>query len=417
MVKNKGKYVFDLNLSYIKNISHDIQISVVATPKDFKDFFLVPWVVYMNDKHWVPPFWIEHRDFFKRKNPFWTHAEARLFIAYQNGVAVGRITAIIDHKFCESIKEKTGYFGFFECINDSTIALTLFEVAEKWLTSKGMSLMRGPVDGRIDIRCGFLYEGFNTMPSILSSYSPKYYLDFAKKYEMNKSRDQLIYYIDLKQPIPDCLKKTAEHCREKGVKIRRFNRLRTRKEMKWWVKMMIDTFSDHWGYVPVSSNEVKKRFGIKQVRWFVDSQLFLVAEIDKQPVAFIWATPDYNQVFKKMKGNLGLIGIFKFLWNEDKTNQGKLNLIGVKREYCNQGIASYLNYCAMLEMKRRGYVGAEIGWVDDQNAASKRIIEKTGAKMYKKFRVFEKDIQDKKKEILLRIRFPFFSRYTAKPCM
>ena len=82
--------------------------------------------------------------------------------------------------------------------------------------------------------------------------------------------------------------------------------------MRWWINFMIEVFSDHWGYVPVSYDEVKERFGIKQARWFIESDLFLIAEFDNHPIGFIWATPDYNQVFIKMKGNFGIIGILKF---------------------------------------------------------------------------------------------------------
>jgi hypothetical protein len=46
----------------------------------------------------------------------------------------------------------------------------------------------------------------------------------------------------------------------------------------------------------------------------------------------------------------------------------------------------------MLEMKRRGYTGAECGWIDEQNIASLRTIEKTGATYFKKYRVYEIDI-------------------------
>lgn len=392
MLRNKGKYVFKSDLAETKYVSPNIRISTVTTFKDFKDFYRVPWLVYKGDEYWVAPLWPEIRDFFKRKNPFWTHADTRLFIVYKDDIAVGRVAAIVDYMYCETVGEKAGFFGFFECILDYKIFSALLTLSQKWLASKGMSMMRGPINGRVDVGCGFLYKGFNSAPSLLSSYSPKYYLDFAKKFKMKKSRDQLAYYLDLTRSIPDHLKEEAKRCESKGVKIRGFNRLRTGKEMKWWVKMMMDTFSEHWGYVPISDDEVKTRFGVKNLKWVVDSRLFLVAEIDNQPIAFQWSTPDYSQVFKKMNGKLGVTGILKFLWYKQKINQGKFNFIGNLKEYRNQSIASYMNYCTILEMKKRGYTGVDIGWIDEHNTASLRIIEKMGAKLYKKFRVYEKTI-------------------------
>lgn len=390
--KKNRKYIFNSISPEIVEVSPSIKISVITKEKDLKEFYKVPWIVYKDDKNWVAGFWIEIRDFFKTKNPFWTHAETKLYIAYKDNVAVGRVATFVDQKFCETAKEKVGFFGFFESINDIEVASALLDESKKWLKSKGMSIMRGPINGRIDVGCGFLYEGFGETPYILASYSPDYYIDIVKKYGMEKSRDLLVYYMDLKNPIPEYLKKKAEHCESLGIKIRGFNRFHAGKEIKWWVPLMKDTFSAHWGFIPASDEEVKTRFGVKQARWFVDSGLFLVAEIDNEPIAFKWTTPDYNQVFKQMNGKFGIIEGIKFTMNKRKINRGRLNFVGLKKEHRGKGIGSCMNYYTMLEMKKRGYSGAECGWIDEKNIASLRTIEKTGAKYYKKYRVFEKKI-------------------------
>ena len=93
-----------------------------------------------------------------------------------------------------------------------------------------------------------------------------------------------------------------------------------------------------------------------------------------------------------MNGRLGPIQLLQFFWMKKRVNKGKLHLIGIKKEFRNKNIGSFLNYETLVEMKNRGYVGAEIGWVDEGNAAAHKIISYTGAKLYKKFRVFEKNI-------------------------
>ncbi len=373
-----------------------ITIFTVTSNKDLKDFYKVSWHIYENDENWVPPFWTEYKAFFKKNNPFWSHAEKKLFIIQKNEKNIGRIAVIIDNKYCETIGKKIGFFGFFECINDFKCAEVLFKNAQEWLASKGMKIMRGPINGRVDVGCGFLHTGFGTRPSLLSSYSPKYYISFAEKFNMKKSRDQLLYYIDLKKPIPKKLKEKAKHCAESGIKIRKFNRLRIQKELKWWIDLFLETFSEHWGYIPASPEEVRTRFGIKQLRWFVDSDLFLIAELKGIPVAYIWSTPDYNQVFQKLNGRLGPYQILQFLLMKRQINMGKLPLIGIKKEFRNQDIGSYLNYLTLIEMKKRGYIGAEVGWFDEKNTVARATITITGAKLYKKFRVFDKIISSTK---------------------
>ena len=374
------------------NNKDNINILTVTSKKDLKKFYRVPWEIYKNDKNWVPPFWTEFKAFFKKNNPFWSHAESKLFIIKKNGENVGRIAAIIDHKYIETLGKKIGFFGFFECINDFDCAKKLLNNAQEWLSSKGMNVMRGPINGRIDVGCGFLETGFNSRPSLLSSYSPPYYLKFADRYGMKKARDQLLYYIDLKKSIPKKLEEKAKKCIDSGFKVRRFNRIRTNKELNLWVDLFLETFSEHWGFIPAKREEVKMRFGVKHLRWIVDSKLFLIAEYKGSPVAYIWSTPDYNQVFQKLNGKLGPLELIKFLFMKRYINKGKLPLIGIKKEYRDRNIASYLNYLTLVEMKKRGYIGAEVGWIDEKNKSANATISITGAKLYKKSRVFDKDI-------------------------
>ncbi|MBS3777888.1 MAG: hypothetical protein KGY50_01190 [Candidatus Thermoplasmatota archaeon] len=211
------------------NLDLDDQISIVSNKNDFKDFFHIPYTIYQQNPYWVPPFYKEFKDFFHSSNPFWNHAETALFIAYKNNQPVGRIAAIIDYLYCKHIGRNIGFFGFFECINDFTYAKKLWQTAEKWLSLKNMTCLQGPIDGRIDNGCGFLYQGFNLQPSLLSTYSPKYYLSFAEKYKMKKARDQITYYIDLTKSLAKELEKKATKSAQSGVRIRRFNRFRTIK--------------------------------------------------------------------------------------------------------------------------------------------------------------------------------------------
>ncbi|UCF50374.1 MAG: hypothetical protein JSU91_02520 [Thermoplasmatales archaeon] len=376
------------------NKKDNITVSEVISNKDFKDFYNVSFKIYKEDENWVPPFWNEYKAFFKKNNPFWSHGKYKLFTVSKKEKIVGRIAAIIDYKYCEMVGKKIGFFGFFECINDYNYAEILLNSAQNWLSLKDMSVMRGPINGRVDIGCGFLETGFGSPPCFFSSYSPPYYLQFAEKFNMKKARDQLLYYIDLTKPIPKRLLEKANKSAESGIKIRKFNRFRTKKELKWWIDLFLETFSEHWGYIHASREEVRTRFGIKQLRWFVDKDLFLIAEYEGSPVAYIWSTPDYNQIFKKFNGRLGPFQFLQYLLLKRQINIGKLPIIGIKKEFRNQNIASYLNYLTLIEMKKRGYIGAEVGWFDEGNSSAKATIAITGAKLYKKFRVFDKKIDN-----------------------
>lgn len=384
------KYIFQSEQEEKHKNESGVEIKTVNSYKDFKKFFDLPLKVYKDDDAWVPPLWEEYKSFFLKKNPFWKHAKTRLFLAYRDDEVVGRIAAIIDGLFIKKKDEKIGYFGFYESIDDYAVSESLFDAAKKYLISQKMVKMRGPIDGRIDVRCGLLLKGYGEQPFIFASYNPKFYVDFVEKYGMEKCRDQLVYYLDLSGEIPEYLRDAAEKVKKIGVKIRGFNRLNAGSELDWWIPMMMKTFSFHWGYVDVPEEEVRNRFGIKEMRWIADPDLFLVAESpDGEPIAFKWSTPDYNQVFKKMNGRIGLLGYLKFFYYIRKVNRGRFNFVGIKKEWRGKSIGSAMNYWTMLNMKKKNYVGAECGWIDEKNIGSQKTIEKTGAKLYKKYRVYE----------------------------
>jgi len=390
--KKMGKYIFESTSPETILVSSNIKIKKVTNLNDFKDFFRVPWLIYNDNDYWVPPFWGEMKRFFSKNELFWTHSEGELFVAYRDNKAIGRIAAIIDHLYSVPGGKKIGFFGFFECIPDFEIASSLLKVVQKWLISKDMDEMHGPVNGRVDMGSGFLLKGFDSMPYLIGHYSPKYYVDFAEKFKMKKSIDLVVYNIDLNKPISPSFEKVIKRIETSGVKIRRFNRFRFKKEMKWWVEMLMEEFSDHYGYTSVSNEEVKTRFGIRQLRWIVDPGLFLVAEVDNRPIGFRWSLPDYNQVFKKLDGKFGLTGALKTLLFKHQIDRGRFIIMGIKKNYRGKGIGTCMNYYTLLEMKKRGYRCAEYGWIDEDNIASRKAGEKIGGKLYKIYRVYKKSL-------------------------
>lgn len=386
-------FVFDSDNPQDYELSKNEKISLVCNKNDFKDFFKVHWNIYKDDKYWVPPFWNDTRNYFKRKNPFWDHSDVKIFVAYRNNVPIGRIGAIIDHNLPKENGKKIGYFGFFECINDTEIACNLLKIAEQTLDSWDINIMRGPINGRIDQYSGFLMKGFDSIPYLLGVYSPRYYLDLVSKYGLRKSKDLISYQIDLTKPIPKEVEEVTRSCEEKGIKIRPFNRLHFNRDLQIWFDLMLDVFSDHYGYTPSSYEELKWTFGIRQLRYIINPKLFLFAECEGETIGFRWSLPDFNPIFKKINSKFGLIGSLKFLWYSRNVQRGRFIVMGIKKEYRGRNIGTCFNYYTMLEMKRKGYISAEYGWIEEDNIASHRSGEKIGGLPYKKYRVYEKDIK------------------------
>ncbi len=96
----------------------EVRIDTVASRRDLKRFIRFPWKVYPGDPNWVPPLLVEMKAKLDRaKNPFFEHAEMRLFLARRGKETTGRVAAVIDESHNRVHGEKVVFFGFYESLN------------------------------------------------------------------------------------------------------------------------------------------------------------------------------------------------------------------------------------------------------------------------------------------------------------
>src|SRR5262249_36025956 len=150
--------------------------------------------LYRNDPYWVPPLRIAVKELLdRRKHPFYRDAEAEFFLARQDGRVVGRIAAILDRAHNRYQEENTGFFGFFETINEAAVAEALLVAARRWVFDRGATLLRGPMNPSTNYECGMLVEGFDSSPMIMMPYNPPAYPQLMEKVGLRKAKDLLAY--------------------------------------------------------------------------------------------------------------------------------------------------------------------------------------------------------------------------------
>src|SRR3954449_13066714 len=119
-----------------------VEVRPVTSRRDLTRFIKLPWRLYRNEPNWVPPLLRERRQFLDRKrNPFFEHTDAELFLAWRDGQPVGRISAHIDHTFNEVPSNDWGLLGCFEAENDPAGAGALRPRAGDWLAERGRDRM------------------------------------------------------------------------------------------------------------------------------------------------------------------------------------------------------------------------------------------------------------------------------------
>ncbi len=193
-----------------------IRIDYIRTKKDWMDFLKLPFRIYKGNPYWVPPLLSEVKETLdKEKNPFWKHARKEIFLARRDGETVGRIVAIVDENHIKFHKEKTGFFGFFECINDFEVAKSLWDSAKRWLRINNMTLMRGPVNPSTNDECAFLLEGFDKPPTVMMPYTQPYYLELAERYGFKKAKDLYALIKKVEDGIPERIERMVNVIKKK----------------------------------------------------------------------------------------------------------------------------------------------------------------------------------------------------------
>ncbi len=370
-----------------------IEIVPVSGKKELKKFILFPWQIYRDDPVWVPPLIMDMKKLLDRKkNPFFLHAEAEYFLAYKDGRLAGRIAAIVNEMHNQYHNEKTGFFGFFESIEDEEVAQKLLSTAEAWVKERGQEQIRGPMNFSTNDTCGLLIEGFDTPPFILMPHNPPYYQKLIEAAGYAKVMDLLAYRFYGEQGMNERIQKIADLSRKReGVTIRPLNMKKFWDELEVVKKIYNDAWSRNWGFVPLTDEEIEHL--AKDLKPVIDPELVLFAMIDGEEVAFSLALPDYNQALAKINGRLFPFGLLKLLYYSRKINAARVFTLGVMQKYQKKrGIGPLLYVETYNRGMAKGYTWGEFSWILETNKLMNAPLQLMGAEVYKRYRIFEKKL-------------------------
>jgi len=374
----------------------DIEIRRVSNETEKIKFIKFPWKIYKGDDNWVPPLIFDVRNNLNtNKNPFFRHAKAEFWLAYKDGKPAGRISGITNHNHNKQYNDKTGFFGFFESIDDKDVSNRLFDTVGEFLRNEGMDTMRGPINLSTNDEVGLLIDGFDTPPVIMMTYNPKYYIDLIEHYGFEKAKDVYAYKTDKSitdnKPVMDKLKRISDIVQKKeNIKIRKIDIEDFENELLRVKEIYNNAWIENWGFVPMTDEEfthIAKIF--KQI---IDKDLVYFAEVNGKPVGFSLALPDWNIVFKKLNGRLFPFGIIKFLLNKRKIDRIRIITMGIMKEYHRKGIeAVFIKDTILIGIEKR-YNKADISWILEDNIPMIQTAEKLDLIRYKTYRIYDKKV-------------------------
>ncbi len=374
----------------------DVTVTAVKSAADKKAFILFQYEVYQREPKFVPPLVMERELVLdEKKNPWFQFGTLQLFLARRGDTIVGRIAAIDDPRYNEYHGTRTGWFGFFECIDDAGVARALFDAAEGWVKGRGLTDIMGPASPSSNNEWGFLLEGFQYEPALLMPWTPKYYLTLSEACGYAKRKDLYAWRIDVTAPLPEKIARVADKVKQReGIVIRPAVMKDWDKEVRIIKEIYNSAWEKNWGFVPMTDAEFDQ-LG-KDLKMILNTDLVLFAEVEGKPVAFCITVPNANTAIKKANGRLttfGLpIGLVKMMLELKRIKEGRLIALGIRQEYRKRGLDSVLMKETFEVGKRLGWTSGEIGWTLEDNDMVNRAIQLFGGEKFKQYRVYGKSL-------------------------
>ncbi len=379
----------------------------VRTAADRRAFIALPFRLHRGEPHWVPPLRSEVAALIDaKKHPFHAHAEVELFLARNTGgTVVGRVAAIRNRLHEETHGETVGFFGLFECERSPETAQALLDAVADWLRERGLTTMRGPANFSSNEDWGLLVDGFDRDPSIMMPYNPPYYAELMEAAGFHKTKDVLAYELSadsLGIPpgateaqtapyIPERLRNFERLARERfGVVVRPFDKANFDAEVRRIRDLYNAAWEANWGFVPFTPDEFDHL--AKQLKPVADFDLIAFVEVKGVTAGFAIALPDLNQALKPMNGRLFPIGWAKGLWYGRKINALRVLTLGVLPKYRKLGAAELLYLYLFRTGIRKKMRTGEFSWILEDNMAMRTPMEKLGATVTKRYRLYDRAI-------------------------
>jgi hypothetical protein len=372
-----------------------LQVVPVAGRRMTARFIAVPWFLYAADPSWVPPLLLERKWHLSDKNPYFEHAEFQAWIARRGDRMVGRISAQVDQLHLQKHEDATGFFGFLEAEDNAETFQALFVAAEEWLRQKGMLRVRGPFSLSINDECGLLVDGFDSPPPIMLGHALPYYHTRVEEQGYLGEQDLLAYRVDpnlAHQPHLETLVKRFS----RRIKVRMMRKDHFVEDLEIIRDLFVDAWSDNWGFIPFTPAEFAE-LG-KNLKFLVDPESVRIAEVDGEPVAMMVMFPNINEMIRDLNGRILPFGWLKLLWRLkiSGAKSSRVPLMGVRRRYQGTMMGAALALLTIdpihQHARRKGVTEVDMSWILEQNKGMRKIIELLGGEIYKRYRIYQKDL-------------------------
>ena len=110
-----------------------IEIRRVTDKQGLEAFIQFHYDLYKGNQYDAPNLYSDEKNTLSRdKNPAFEFCDAEYFLAYKDGKVVGRVAAIINHRYNKQWNRPAVRFGWFDFIDDVEVSRALLKAVEDY---------------------------------------------------------------------------------------------------------------------------------------------------------------------------------------------------------------------------------------------------------------------------------------------
>ena len=322
-----------------------LEIREITTRKELKQFIEFTNTLYRECEYYCPPLFFDEMNCFdKEKNPALEVCDYKLWMAYRDGKAVGRIAGVVNYKANEKWGYKNARFGWFDFIDDLEVSKALLDTVAAWGKEKGMTAINGPVGFTDFDHQGLLLEGYDYLAPMASLYNFPYYVKHFDAYGLTKDADWIEIQVYPPTCCPERLNRIAEIVKERS-KVR-VDKVKNSRELvrKYGIEYMdvIDVaYQKLYNFQPMT---IKQKNYYKDMYFPILNFDFVTLVVnDKDEVVGVGVgMPDISEPLRKCGGHLFPFGWYHVLKALKAKEMDAFNflLIAVRPDYQDKGINS-----------------------------------------------------------------------------
>jgi hypothetical protein len=370
-----------------------VRIAPVTSRRELKRFIYLPERLHRDHPKWMPPiYWDDWAYFNPKKNRAFGYCDTTLALAHRDGEVVGRIMGIVNRRHNEKLNEKTARFAYLECTEDAEVAHALLAWVEDWGRRLGMSKIVGPLGFTDQDPEGFMVEGFEQEPTIVTYYNFEYILRFLAAEGYTKEIDYVVYKVPIPAQVPEFFDKIADRVQKRGgFTLVEFT---TKGQAKPYIRpvlsLMNDTFVGIYGYSPLDEEEMTEL--AKKYLPLLDPRFVKVIVKDGEVIAFFIAMPNLYEGIVKARGRILPFGIIHILRAMKRATQLDLLLAGIKEEYRGRGLDMLMGRAILRSAIAGGFTVMDSHHELETNTLVRAEMERGGGVVYKRYRIFQRPL-------------------------